>query len=182
MAVGLYSELARAHISRGTELYRRARAILPTAEGIRLCRRENTWVSPAAAPQKKVVRIQGLFQHQRELPATCSFMSRSTASRCRRSPAFSADNGLAFFGIRSRRTRESGRSLPGEISRQLHDDRSRPLAHVREREPRYLHEHVSILGAGGSIVDAERDDMQLARRIATLERSCQSSSPGNGLT
>ena len=153
MAIGLYSELARGHIA-AARSFIAERGYPPTAEAIRLCRQE---LMGLAAPHRSRRWCDPRTFSAPANAATCSFMSRSTASRCRRSPAFLPTTvSHSWDSILGERERAKYRAPPRSTY-----DRSRPLAHVREREPRYLHEHVSILGAGGGIVGAERSDMRV---------------------
>ena len=95
MAVGLYSELARAHIKAARDFIA-ARGYRPSAEDIRRCRQELIAL-PAAAPERKVVRVKDFFstsecrdllfhvqEHRLTLPQIAGFLG---------------ENGLTFLGF-----------------------------------------------------------------------------------
>ena len=143
MAVGLYSEIARADIVEGAGLHRRAR-LRSTADDIRRCRQESARRTRAVRRFKNIDASDDFFstsdcrdllfhvqEHRLTIPQIAGFL---------------ADNDLAFIGFEVDPAIAS--AVPGmKFPRDTGDDRSRILGRLRARASRHVFRHVPVLGA-----------------------------------
>ena len=139
MHIGLYSALARADI-RATRALIAERGYQATADDIRRCRQELLSFEDGT-PFKNATRYDDFFtigecrdllfhvqEHQFTIPEIKSFL---------------AENGLSFLGF----TGPVAQAYRSRFPEDPRADRPRPVAHIRDRKPDGLRQHVSILGA-----------------------------------